>query len=127
MDPTHVDEIVMNLVLNARDAMPSGGTLSVALASRSEGTDRSPFRYRRAPHVVLEVADTGSGIPPEVLGHVFEPYFTTKGAAGTGLGLANVWRIVHDAGGVMEVDAEPGSGATFRTYLPAYPRASFTN
>jgi PAS domain S-box-containing protein len=127
MDPTHVDEIVMNLVLNARDAMPSGGTLSVALASRSEGTDRSPFRYRRAPHVVLEVADTGSGIPPEVLGHVFEPYFTTKGAAGTGLGLANVWRIVHDAGGVMEVDAEPGSGATFRTYLPAYPRASLTN
>lgn len=119
MDPTHADEIVMNLVMNARDAMPRGGSLTIELKRRPDGAERSPLARRHTEHLVLEVTDTGHGISSEDLKHVFEPYFTTKGDDGTGLGLANVWRIVSDAGGVVEVDSEVGAGATFRVYIPA--------
>jgi PAS domain S-box-containing protein len=121
IDPTHADEIVMNLVLNARDAMPNGGSLSIKLERRESGSDRSPPSRRLAEHVLLEVSDTGAGISAEDAKHIFEPYFTTKGDEGTGLGLANVWRIVSDAGGVVEVDSEAGTGATFRLYIPVFP------
>ena len=118
---THADEIVMNLVLNARDAMPAGGSLAIALTCRPAGAESSPAGRRHSEHVVLELADSGHGIPPKDLKHVFEPYFTTKGDEGTGLGLANVWRIVTDAGGAVEVDSEVGRGTTFRIYIPAIP------
>jgi len=124
MDPTQAEEIVMNLVLNARDAMPEGGSLSIRLKRRDRGTERSPSIHREAEHVQLEVSDTGVGIPREHVGLVFEPYFTTKGEEGTGLGLSNVWRIVTDAGGVVEVDSRVGMGATFRVFVPALQLAA---
>ena len=127
LDATHADEIVMNLVLNARDAMPEGGTVSITLECREGGTERSPAVHRHVEHVVLEVADTGLGISPGSIKHIFEPYFTTKGDEGTGLGLANVWRIVSDAGGVVEVDSEEGAGASFRVHLPVLPMESPPN
>ena len=126
LDATHADEIVMNLVLNARDAMPAGGSLYMSLERRDEGTDRSPAIHRYAEHVLMEIADTGAGISPRDVKHIFEPYFTTKGDEGTGLGLANVWRIVSDAGGVVEVDSEEGVGTTFRVFLPVLATTSPT-
>ena len=119
LDPTHADEVVMNLVLNARDAMPDGGPLTITVERRWGGANRSPTAHRDAEHVVLEVTDGGVGITATDVKHVFEPYFTTKGEEGTGLGLANVWRIVTDAGGAVEVESEAGLGATFRVHLPA--------
>jgi PAS domain S-box-containing protein len=119
LDPTHADEVVMNLVLNAYDAMPEGGPLTIKVGRRAGGTDRSPAGHRHAEHVVLEVTDRGVGIPAADMRHVFEPYFTTKGDEGTGLGLANVWRIATDAGGAVEVESQVSMGATFRVYLPA--------
>ncbi|HUF75238.1 MAG TPA: PAS domain-containing protein [Longimicrobiales bacterium] len=124
LDATYADEIVMNLVLNARDAMPEGGALSITLECREGGTERSPAVHRNAEHVVLEIGDTGVGISRRDMKHIFEPYFTTKGDEGTGLGLANVWRLVSDAGGVVEVDSEEGAGATFRVHLPVLRTSS---
>ncbi|MGE0160860.1 MAG: PAS domain S-box protein [Gemmatimonadales bacterium] len=117
LDPTHADEVLMNLVMNARDAMPEGGTIRIDVRAQEErpkdGEGLAPL-----PRVVLEVGDTGTGIAAEHAKHIFEPYFTTKGEKGTGLGLANVWRIVTDAGGHVEVDSKRGEGATFRVLLP---------
>ena len=115
VDPTHADEVVMNLVLNARDAMPEGGSIDINVFRDPAAADGSAHSAAR---VVLEVSDTGVGIPPETLKHIFEPYFTTKGEEGTGLGLANVWRIVTDAGGTVDVTSTGGKGATFRICLP---------
>ena len=117
IDPGQLEQVLMNLVVNARDAMPTGGrvTLVVAQVASGPGADRVG-----QPHVVFEVADTGAGIPPEVLPRVFEPYFTTKDhGKGTGLGLAMVHGIVQQAGGEITVDSPPGRGAIFRGYLPA--------
>ena len=119
LDPTHADEVLMNLVLNARDAMPDGGPLTITVERRRRGTDRSPAAHRDGEHVVIEVTDRGVGITSTDVKHIFEPYFTTKGDERTGLGLANVWRIVTDAGGAIEVESEAGMGATFRIHLPA--------
>ena len=116
MEPTHADEIVMNLVMNARDAMPEGGSLTIELK-------RGPGAGPHDDHLLLEVTDTGQGIAAGNLKHIFEPYFTTKGEEGTGLGLANVWRIVTDVGGIVEVDSEPGVGTTFRVHVPVIPMA----
>ncbi len=120
LDPTHADEVLMNLIVNARDAMPHGGAVRVT-ARRLRQKQASGSRSGLRDEVVIEVADTGVGIPSQHLRHIFEPYYTTKGEAGTGLGLANVWRIVTDAGGVVEVVSEPGAGATFRVCLPVVP------
>jgi signal transduction histidine kinase len=119
LDPAHADEVLMNLVLNARDAMPDGGPLTITVERRRRGTDRSPAAHRDGEHVVIEVTDRGVGITSTDVKHIFEPYFTTKGDERTGLGLANVWRIVTDAGGAIEVESEAGMGATFRIHLPA--------
>jgi signal transduction histidine kinase len=105
----------MNLVLNARDAMPDGGSIRIDVRCRETSREEGSAPV---PCVVLEVADTGTGVPPEHVKHIFEPYFTTKGEKGTGLGLANVWRIVTDAGGRVEVESKRGEGATFRVCLP---------
>src|SRR5207302_63606 len=105
-DPGAVEQVLMNLALNARDAMPRGGKLTIEL--RNAG-----------PFVLLAVSDTGHGIPADVRPHLFEPFFTTKDPGrGTGLGLAVVHGIVTQAGGHVEVASEPGAGTTFRVYFP---------
>ena len=118
LDPTHLEEVVMNLVINAVDAMPDGGSVTISGRMQPCGAEASSAAYREIPHAVLEVTDNGPGMPPEVLRRLFEPYFTTKGDRGTGLGLANVWRIATDAGGVVVVDSEVGRGSTFSVLLP---------
>ena len=106
--PESFRDIVMNLVLNAQDAMPDGGALTIAASEADE---------RRG--VVVEVADTGHGMSPEVRARVFEPHFTTKGERGTGLGLPNVQRAVSEAGGTVEIDSTPGTGTMVRIVLPS--------
>ncbi|MEA3056389.1 MAG: hypothetical protein QOD30_1821 [Actinomycetota bacterium] len=106
-DRGRIDQILLNLAVNARDAMPEGGTLTIET------------RRVDAGHVQLSVSDTGTGMSAEVVSHVFEPFFTTKALGqGTGLGLATVYGIVTDAGGTVTVDSEEGVGTTFRVCLP---------
>ena len=120
-DPGQIGELLVHLALNARDAMPKGGTLTIGTSaatldwsSARSHPDAKPGRY-----VVLSFADTGLGMPPEVLAHVFEPFFTTKGQGGrAGLGLATVYGIVRQSGGHVAVESAPGRGTTFRVYLP---------
>jgi two-component system cell cycle sensor histidine kinase/response regulator CckA len=109
VSPARLEQVVMNLVLNAADATAENGEveLSAALAGSSD-----------EPHVVLKVRDRGVGIAPEHLDRIFEPYFTTKGDKGNGLGLRNVWQIVTGAGGSVEVDSTVGEGSTFSVFLP---------
>jgi nitrogen-specific signal transduction histidine kinase/ActR/RegA family two-component response regulator len=121
-DPTQVHQVLLNLCVNARDAMRSGGTLTLnaencllseSAAARIEGASAGAW-------VVLHVADTGTGIPPDVLAHIWEPFFTTKGAeGGTGLGLSTVRGIVENHKGFITLSTQPGKGTTFRVHLPA--------
>ena len=118
-DKGQFEQVVMNLVVNARDAMPEGGTLTLATdvieVGAGEGTDLPAGRW-----VVFSVADTGTGIREEVRPHLFEPFFTTKELGrGTGLGLSTVYGIVTTAGGQLRYDTATGRGTTFRVYLPA--------
>ena len=118
---TQLHQVLLNLCINARDAMPAGGRLT--LEAYGEQVDGSLARSGPAsapgPHVVLEVADTGSGIPPDVLDKIFDPFFTTKSAGqGTGLGLSTVLGIVRSHRGFIRVDSQPGHGTRFRVYLP---------
>jgi two-component system, cell cycle sensor histidine kinase and response regulator CckA len=110
-DPAQIEQVVLNLVVNARDAMPpGGGRITIGLADVEVDA--------AGPHVMLAVSDTGSGIPPEVQPRIFEPFFTTKEPGkGTGLGLAMVYGIVKQHEGTIVVDSEPGRGTTFRVYL----------
>jgi two-component system cell cycle sensor histidine kinase/response regulator CckA len=111
MDPSLLDQVVLNLAANARDAMPQGGSLRVDVA-QGGSDDR--------PRVILTVRDTGSGIPPEVLRNLFQPFFTTKGERrGTGLGLWLVREIVQGVGGSIHVDSAPGAGTSVSVELPA--------
>ena len=121
VDPGQFDQVIINLAVNARDAMPGGGVLTIRTAdARTErpmqqGADvMPPGRY-----VMIEVADTGTGIAKENLGRIFEPFFSTKEVgAGTGLGLSTVYGIVRQTDGFVFVDSAPGHGATFTIYLP---------
>jgi PAS domain S-box-containing protein len=121
VDPTQLESALTNLAVNARDAMPGGGRLTIGTRKASidqeyaeAHTDVSPGDF-----VVLEVSDTGTGIPPEMLAHVFEPFFTTKEKEqGTGLGLSMVFGFVKQSGGHIEVYSEVGIGTTLRLYLP---------
>jgi CheY-like chemotaxis protein len=114
--------VLLNLAVNARDAMPRGGTLTLTAANKK--IDARPAGTNLAAHagtyVVLEVADTGEGIPPEVRDRIFDPFFTTKApGSGTGIGLATVHTVVKNHGGFITVDSEVGRGTTFKIYLPA--------
>ena len=121
-DATQLHQVLLNLCVNARDAMPHGGTLTLEADSRevdavsaSSAPDARPGKY-----VALRVNDTGGGIPPEILDHIFDPFFTTKGPdKGTGLGLSTVMGIVKGHGGFLQVHSQPGQGSTFTAYLPA--------
>jgi len=120
-DPGQLEQVVMNLVVNARDATPPGGRITIALRRiEPDGEFRATRPWAVAPaYVVLEVADTGCGMPPEVLERAFEPFFTTKEPGrGTGLGLATVYGIVTEHGGMAEAASEPGKGSVFTVYLP---------
>jgi PAS domain S-box-containing protein len=118
-DEQQLNQVIDNLILNARQAMPTGGTLSIALTNarlRADEVGRLPA----GPYVVLSIRDQGPGIPRELWPRIFEPFFTTK-PRGTGLGLATVYSIVRKHGGHIDVGSELGVGTTFRAYLPALP------
>jgi signal transduction histidine kinase/ActR/RegA family two-component response regulator len=114
IDRGQLEQVVMNLAVNARDAMPHGGTLTITTSSASGIVGRAPAQFAR-----LAVSDTGCGMTDEVKRHVFEPFFTTKGPdKGTGLGLATAYSIVTQVGGRIGIDTAPGAGTTFRIDLP---------
>jgi two-component system cell cycle sensor histidine kinase/response regulator CckA len=120
-DPGQIEQVLMNLASNARDAMPEGGRLTIATANEDLRPDDSKAFLGIEPgrFVRLTVADTGHGVPADVRAHIFEPFFTTKEQGkGTGLGLATVYGIVKQSGGWVYLDEAPPSGTSFRIYLP---------
>ena len=121
VDRSQMEQIVMNLVINARDAMPNGGLIQVELAHITHDGTLGSVDLRPGEYVTLSVLDTGIGIPTEVLPRIFEPFFTTKSEdVGTGMGLATVYGLVMQSHGHIEVESCLGKGSQFRVYLPRY-------
>jgi PAS domain S-box-containing protein len=122
IDRSQIEQVIVNLCLNARDAMPRGGRITIETRSHAfdEHYCRTHPTHKPGPFIELAVTDTGTGMAPSVIEHLFEPFFTTKGPGkGTGLGLATVYGIVQQAGGFITVETRLGAGSVFRVFLPS--------